>query len=87
MEVDAIIGKETYDILCYNFKLEEVSSWTKQQYSSVEVRQKKKFNKLVEECEKIGIELPDTNTYHAKQEYAHGLYFVCYKKQKKDRTY
>ena len=41
MEVDAIIGKETYDILCYNFKLEEVSSWTKQQYSSVEVRQKK----------------------------------------------
>lgn len=41
MEVDAIIGKETYDILCYNFKHEEVSSWTKQQYSSVEVRQKK----------------------------------------------
>ena len=75
MEADAIIGTETYDILCYDFSLEEVSSWTKNQYKTVDVRQQKIFNKLLEKCEKIGIEVPNINSYNAKKEYAHGALF------------
>lgn len=40
IEADAMVGKETYDILCYGFDLDEVATWTKKQYGTVEFRQK-----------------------------------------------
>lgn len=87
MEADAMIGTKTYDILCFDFKLEEVSSWTKDQYKTVDVRQQKIFNKLLEKCENIGIEVPNTNSYNAKTEYAHGALFRLLKETKKENSF
>lgn len=75
IEADAMVGKETYDILCYGFQLDEVATWAKNQYGTVESRQQKIFTKLLEECERIGIKVPNANTYDAHNEYAHAALY------------
>lgn len=75
IEADAMVGKETYDILCYGFDLDEVATWAKNQYGTVELRQQKIFTRLLEECEKIGIKVPNANTYNANTEYAHAALY------------
>lgn len=75
IEVDALIGKETYDILCYGFDLENIGKWAKKQYTTIEERQTKIFNVLKQICEEKGITLDETTPYNPKEEYAHGAIF------------
>lgn len=75
MEADALIGKETYDILCYGFNLENISNWTKKQYTTIQERQTKIFNVLKQICEEKDIALDDKIPYNPKDEYAHGAIF------------
>lgn len=75
IEADALIGKETYDILCYGFDLENVGKWAKEQYTTIEERQTKIFNALKQICEKENISLDETTPYDPKNEYAHGAIF------------
>ena len=75
IEADALIGKETYDILCYGFDLENVSKWAKEQYTTIEERQTKIFNILKQICEKQNISLDESTPYNPKEEYAHGAIF------------
>ena len=49
IEADALIGKETYDILCYGFELENVSKWAKDRFTTIEERQTKILVKIQEE--------------------------------------
>lgn len=74
LEADAMIGKKTYDILCYGFSLEEVSDWATQQYGTIAFRQQKIFNHLVELCKKKNLSI-NPETYNAEIEFAHaGIY-------------
>lgn len=68
IEMDAMVGKETFDILCYGFKLEEVSTWVKKQYGTVAYRQTKIFNKLVEKCKELKLEILGFEEYDGEKE-------------------
>ncbi len=71
MEADAIINNITYDILCYGFELDKVSAWAKKQYGTIASRQTKIYNKLVEECNNIGLNLDNKIPYNPDKEFAH----------------
>lgn len=75
IEADALIEKETYDILCYGFNFENISKWAKKQYTTIEERQTKIFNVLKQICEEKGIILDETTPYNSKEEYAHAAIF------------
>ena len=75
MEADAIINGVTYDILCYGFDLDKVSDWAKEQYGTVETRQIKIYDKLVEDCNKLNLELDNSIPYDPKNEYAHAAIY------------
>ena len=60
MEADALVGKLTYDILCYDFDLEPVRKWAHGQYGTCESRQVKIFEKLCGLCDKLGLKLDDS---------------------------
>lgn len=75
MEADALVGKLTYDILCYDFDLEPVRKWTHGQYGTCESRQTKIFDKLCEICDKLGLKRDETHPYQAESEYAHAALF------------
>ncbi len=75
MEADALVGKTTYDILCYDFDLEPVRKWANNQYGTCESRQTKIFEKLLELCEKLNLKLDDSTPYDAENEYAHAALF------------
>ena len=75
IELDALIGKETYDILCYNFELNNVSEWAKKQYTTIEERQTKIFNELKRICKDKNISLDETIPFNPKEEYAHGAIY------------
>lgn len=75
IEADALIGKETYDILCYGFNLEKISKWAKEQYTTIEERQTKIFNVLKQICEKQNVSLDESTPYNPKEEYAHAAIF------------
>ena len=47
LEADAIVNNHTYDFLCYNFNLEEVYNFCKQKYETIEKRQTKIFNEVL----------------------------------------
>ena len=75
MEADAIINNHTYDFLCYNFKLAEVYKYANERYESIDKRQSKIFNKLVEKAKEKGINLCNIDTYEPKKEYAHAAIY------------
>lgn len=75
MEADALVGKNTYDILCYDFDLEPVRKWANGQYGTGEGRQTKIFEKLIEICNEIGLKYDDSIPYNSKEEYAHAALF------------
>ena len=75
MEADAIINNVTYDILCYGFELEKVSTWAKEQYGTIASRQSKIYNKLVEECKNLGLEPDNKIPYDSDKEFAHAAIF------------
>ena len=79
MEADAIIDNVTYDILCYGFELDNVSAWAKNQYGTIESRQRKIYNKLAEECNSLNLKLDDTTPYNSEKEFAHAaIYRMLY---------
>lgn len=71
MEADAIINDHTYDFLCYGFELDNVLKYAKEKYQTVEQRQQKIFDKLVELCKEKNIELTSKESYNPHKEYAH----------------
>lgn len=71
IEADAIINNHTYDFLCYNFKLDEVYNYAKKKYGSVDERQIKIFNALVQKAKNNEIKLSNVDSYDSKKEYAH----------------
>ena len=75
IEADAIVNNHTYDFLCYNFKLDEVYNYAKYKYESVDKRQMKIFNALVQKAKDNNINLSDVNSYDSKKEYAHAAIF------------
>ena len=75
IEADALIGKETYDILCYGFDIDRINDWSKKQYTSIEERQTKIFNALKEICFKKNISLNENVPYSPKDEYAHAAIY------------
>lgn len=75
MEADAIINNITYDILCYGFELDKVSAWAKDQYGTIASRQMKIYNKLVEECKNLDLELDNKIPYNSDKEFAHAAVF------------
>lgn len=75
MEADALVGKLTYDILCYDFDLKPVRTWAHNQYGTCESRQTKIFEKLCEICDELGIEKDDSIPYKKESEYAHAALF------------
>lgn len=75
LEADAIVNNHTYDFLCYNFNLEEVYNFCKQKYETIEKRQTKIFNELINKCKEKNIKLTNIDTYNIKKEYAHDAIF------------
>lgn len=75
MEADAIVNNHTYDFLCYDFDLDEVYNYAMKRYESVEKRQKKIFDLLVEKAKINSINLSNTDSYDPKTEYAHAAIF------------
>lgn len=75
MEADAIINDVTYDILCYGFKLDKVSTWAKEQYGTIASRQMKIYAKLVERCNSLNLVLDDSIPYDSEKEFAHAAIF------------
>ena len=72
IEADAIVNNHTYDFLCYNFKLDEVYKYAKEKYETVDKRQLKIFNALVEKAKSRNINLSNIDSYDPKKEYAPG---------------
>ena len=75
IEADAIINNHTYDFLCYNFKFEEVYNYTKEKYETIDKRQLKIFNALVQKAKDNNINLSNIDSYDSKKEYAHAALF------------
>ena len=75
VEADAIINNHTYDFLCYNFEFEEVYNYTKEKYETVDKRQLKIFNALVQKAKDNNINLSNIDSYDSKKEYAHAALF------------
>jgi len=75
IEADAIVNNHTYDFLCYNFKLDEVYNYAKEKYGSVDERQIKIFNYLVQKAKDNNINLSNVDSYDCKREYAHTAVF------------
>ena len=75
IEADALIGKETYDILCYGFNIEKISQWARNQYTTLEERQTKIFNELKKICKEKNISINEIKPYNPKEEYAHAAIF------------
>ncbi len=75
IEADAIINNHTYDFLCYNFEFEEVYNYTKEKYETVDKRQLKIFNALVQKAKDNNINLSNIDSYDSKKEYAHAALF------------
>jgi len=75
IEADAMINNHTYDFLCYDFELERVADFAYKRYGSIEQRQKKIFDALVELCNSKKIGLKDVTSYDASNEYAHAAIF------------
>jgi len=75
LEADAIVNDYTYDFLCYGFDLENVYNYVISKYSSVEIRQKKIFDALVEMFYLNKIELNDIDSYDSSNEYAHSAIY------------
>jgi predicted metal-dependent phosphoesterase TrpH len=75
IEADAIVNNHTYDFLCYDFNLENVTEYVSKTYQSVEKRQKKIFNVLVEKCILSNINLKEIDSYNPSKEYAHEAIF------------
>lgn len=87
LEADALIGKETYDILCYNFDIEKVTEWTKKQYKTLEERQTIIFQALKDKCMDKGILLDETIPYNPKEEYAHAAIFRMLEAEFKEKNH
>lgn len=87
LEADALIGKETYDILCYDFDLEKVSNWAKEQYKTIEERQLIIYQALKEKCQERNIALNETVPYNPKKEYAHGAIFRMLNEDFKEKNH
>lgn len=75
MEADAIVNNHTYDFLCYDFDLDEVMIYAANRYETVEKRQQKIFNALVEQCQNNNIFLNNITSYQPQKEYAHAAIF------------
>lgn len=75
IEADAIINNHTYDFLCYDFDLDNVYQYALEKYETVEKRQKKIFNALVELCQTKQIELNNIDSYNPNKEYAHATIY------------
>lgn len=75
MEADAIINDVTYDILCYGFELDKVSAWAKEYYGTIASRQMKIYNKLIEVCKKLNLNLEDSIPYDSEKQFAHAAVF------------
>ncbi len=75
IEADAIVNNHTYDFLCYDFALDEVYNYAKKKYGSVDERQNKIFNALVQKANDNNITLSNIDTYDSKNEYAHAAIF------------
>jgi predicted metal-dependent phosphoesterase TrpH len=86
MEADAIVTDHTYDFLCYDFNLNPVLEYAKVKYETVEKRQLKIFNKLVELCNKKEIKLNNVESYHPETEYAHSALFRMLDKEFLDKN-
>ena len=75
IEADAIVNNHTYDFLCYNFDLDEVYNYAKKKYGSVEERQNKIYNALVQKAIDNNIAINNIDSYDPKKEYAHTAIF------------
>ncbi len=75
IEADAIVNNHTYDFLCYDFALDEVYNYAKKKYGSVDERQNKIFNALVQKANDNNITLFNIDSYDSKKEYAHAAIF------------
>ena len=71
LEADANLDGFTFDYLCYGFDLDEVNHYVSKTFMTIEERQFKIFNKLVELCKKENITLDMSIEYNPKIEYAH----------------
>ena len=71
IEADAIVNNHTYDFLCYNFNLDEVYIYAKEKYQTIDKRQTKIFNALVDKCKENNISLTNIDSYNSQKEYAH----------------
>lgn len=75
IEADAVINDTTYDILCYGFKLNEINTWAKEQYGTVQTRQTKIYNRLIKLCQEKNIKFDDEIKFNPDIEFAHGALF------------
>jgi len=75
IEADAIVNNHTYDFLCYDFDLEEVSKYAYNKFKTVDKRQQIIFDELVKKCQENNIKLTNIESYDAKVEYAHAAIF------------
>lgn len=71
LEADAIINNHTYDFLCYDFDIENVSKYCTEKYKTIEERQNKIFKELVKLCYKKNIRINNIESYNPREEYAH----------------
>lgn len=75
MKADTIINDVTYDILCYGFELENVRTWTREQYGIVATRQVKIYRNLVEKCKSLKLVLAESVPYNPEEKFAHAAIF------------
>ena len=75
LEADATIEDYTFDYLCYGFNLEEVDDWVSKTFMTINERQQKIFDKLVDLCKTKDIKLDFSTEYDSDKEYAHEAIF------------
>ena len=86
MEADAIVNNNTYDFLCYGFNIKEVAKYAFEKYDTIENRQQKIFDALLEKCQEHNIKLKRVCSYNSSLEYAQRMLDKKFLRQYKIKT-
>ena len=75
MECDAIEEGMAFEVLAYNFDVMKLFNWAFKTYGTLESRQYKIRDILVEKVKKSGYKIDETRPFNGKVEYAHNYIY------------
>jgi len=71
IEIDVCDNGITFELLAYDFEVEPVLKWAYNKFGTVETRQKKIYDALMQKCEILGFKMNKTFPWNPKAEFAH----------------